>query len=177
MTVCKSCGIGASFQRLLLSEYATLQYVQFVMLQPKGWALVLLGCRSCLTVGLSSAAAPKPDPGMLAAMHKYVNINPEEFPAAMVDRLQLQRLLPLAIDRAIFENLPALSERASSVACNTTAELILKVLPPVQKLVVCTQHAERMAVPSDSTLEVVQCSTTCHVVLSGTSQVQPVAPW
>ena len=66
---------------------------------------------------------------MLAAMHKYVNINPEEFPAAMVERLQLQRLLPLAIDRAIFENLPALSERASSVACNTTAELILKVLP------------------------------------------------
>ncbi len=64
---------------------------------------------------------------MLAAMHKYVNINPEEFPAALVERLQLQRLLPLAIDRAIFENLPALSERASSVACNTTAELILKV--------------------------------------------------
>lgn len=75
-------------------------------------------------------AVPKPDPGMLAAMHKYVNINPEEFPAAMVERLQLQRLLPLAIDRAIFENLPALSERASSVACNTTAELILKVSCP-----------------------------------------------
>ena len=65
---------------------------------------------------------------MLAAMHKYVNINPEDFPAALVERLQLQRLLPLAIDRAIFENLPALSERASSVACNTTAELILKVI-------------------------------------------------
>ena len=64
---------------------------------------------------------------MLAAMHKYVNINPEEFPAALEERLQLQRVLPLAIDRAIYENLPALSERASSVACNTTAELILKV--------------------------------------------------
>ena len=86
-------------------------------------------CASCLILEPPSAAAPKPDPGMLAAMHKYVNINPEEFPAAMVERLQLQRLLPLAIDRAIFENLPALSERASSVACNTTAELILKVLP------------------------------------------------
>jgi len=76
------------------------------------------------------AAAPKlPDNGMLAAMHKYVNINPEEFPAALAERLQLQRVLPLTIDRAIYENLPALSERASSVACNTTAELILKVRP------------------------------------------------
>ena len=64
---------------------------------------------------------------MLAAMHKYVVISETEFPAPLVERLQLQRLLPLAIDRAIFENLPALSERASSVACNTTAELILKV--------------------------------------------------
>ena len=64
---------------------------------------------------------------MLAAMHKYVNVNPEEFPAALVERLQLQRLLPLAIDRAIFENLPGLSERASSTACTTTVELILKV--------------------------------------------------
>ena len=82
-----------------------------------------------VAVAAAAAAAPKPDPGMLAAMHKYVNINPEEFPAALVERLQLQRLLPLAIDRAIFENLPALSERASSVACNTTAELILKVIP------------------------------------------------
>ena len=64
---------------------------------------------------------------MLAAMHKYVVISETDFPAPLVERLQLQRLLPLAIDRAIFENLPALSERASSVACNTTAELILKV--------------------------------------------------
>ena len=64
---------------------------------------------------------------MLAAMHKYVVISETEFPAPLMERLQLQRLLPLAIDRAIFENLPALSERASSVACNTTAELILKV--------------------------------------------------
>ncbi len=78
------------------------------------------------------AAAPKLlDNGMLAAMHKYVNINPEEFPAALAERLQLQRVLPLAIDRAIYENLPALSERASSVACNTTAELILKVSPVI----------------------------------------------
>ena len=104
-----------------------LQYVH--PLQPAIKRLGLHCCASGLTLEPPPAAAPKPDPGMLAAMHKYVNINPDEFPAAMVERLQLQRLLPLAIDRAIFENLPALSERASSVACNTTAELILKVLP------------------------------------------------
>ena len=82
---------------------------------------------------------------MLAAMHKYVNINPEEFPAALVERLQLQRLLPLAIDRAIFENLPALSERASSVACNTTAELILKVFSQ-------SFHSSNLSLVSSSTV-------------------------
>ena len=124
MTVCQSgCPMHS-----LLAECAIPSECHVVSLLPKA-ARLFSSCTSCLTLGPSPTAAPKPDPGMLAAMHKYVNINPEEFPAAMVERLQLQRLLPLAIDRAIFENLPALSERASSVACNTTAELILKVLP------------------------------------------------
>ena len=87
----------------------------------------------------------------------------------MVERLQLQRLLPLAIDRAIFENLPALSERASSVACNTTAELILKVLPQRDGLPRAPSMQRFIAAfkslpGSDASCP---CSTAYHAVLCG----------
>ena len=85
-------------------------------------------------------------------------------------------LLPLAIDRAIFENLPALSERASSVACNTTAELILKVLPRREGSRL-SPSVQRAGLPSDVLpwKWLCLCSAACHVVLSSTKPVRLVA--
>ena len=52
-------------------------------------------------------------------------LNPSLQPVA--ERLQLKRLVPVAVDRAIVEIITPVVERSVTIACMTTQELILKV--------------------------------------------------
>jgi CCR4-NOT transcription complex subunit 1 len=60
----------------------------------------------------------------LPNLHMYVHLNPSL--ALVADQLQLKRLLPLALDRAIREIVAPVVERSVTIACMTTRELVLK---------------------------------------------------
>ena len=65
------------------------------------------------------------DQGLFANLHAYVQINPQLGPIA--ERLQLKRLVPMAVDQAIVEIITPVVERSVTVACMTAQELIVKV--------------------------------------------------
>ena len=83
------------------------------------------------------------DQGLFANLHAYVQINPALAPIA--ERLQLKRLVPMAVDQAIVEIITPVVERSATIACMTAQELIVKV----------TQAA----------LELCRCNLTCGVTL------------
>lgn len=66
------------------------------------------------------------DQGLFANLHAYVQINPALAPIA--ERLQLKRLVPMAVDQAIVEIITPVVERSVTIACMTAQELIVKVL-------------------------------------------------
>lgn len=65
------------------------------------------------------------DQGLFANLHAYVQINPALAPIA--ERLQLKRLVPMAVDQAIVEIITPVVERSVTIACMTAQELIVKV--------------------------------------------------
>ena len=67
------------------------------------------------------------DQGLFANLHAYVQINPALAPIA--ERLQLKRLVPMAVDQAIVEIITPVVERSVTIACMTAQELIVKVRP------------------------------------------------
>ena len=67
------------------------------------------------------------DQGLFANLHAYVQINPALAPIA--ERLQLKRLVPMAVDQAIVEIITPVVERSVTIACMTAQELIVKVCP------------------------------------------------
>ena len=75
------------------------------------------------------------DQGLFANLHAYVQINPQLAPIA--ERLQLKRLVPMAVDQAIVEIITPVVERSVTIACMTAQELIVKV----------NLHAARTATP------------------------------
>ncbi|KAK9824056.1 hypothetical protein WJX72_007392 [[Myrmecia] bisecta] len=84
---------------------------------------------------LSPDVAPGPGPvgldqNLLANMHNAVQINPTL--GLMAERLQLKRVVPAAVDRAIVEIITPVVERSVTISCMTTQELIVKdfVLEP-----------------------------------------------
>ena len=64
------------------------------------------------------------DPNIIANLHNYIVINPQL--AIVGERLQLKRLVPMAIDRAIVEIISPVVDRSVTIACMTTQELVLK---------------------------------------------------
>ena len=75
---------------------------------------------------LANAGAPGAvDQGLFANLHAYVQINPALAPIA--ERLQLKRLVPMAVDQAIVEIITPVVERSATIACMTAQELIVKV--------------------------------------------------
>lgn len=62
-------------------------------------------------------------------LNAYVVINPNL--QVVAERLQLKRVVPVAVDRAICEIITPVVERSVTIACMTTQELILKARPPL----------------------------------------------
>lgn len=57
-------------------------------------------------------------------LQAFVQVSPQL--AAVAERLQLKRLVPVAVDRAIREVISPVVERSVTIACMTTRELVLK---------------------------------------------------
>ena len=76
---------------------------------------------------MTAGAPGAVDQGLFANLHAYVQINPALAPIA--ERLQLKRLVPMAVDQAIVEIITPVVERSVTIACMTAQELIVKVLP------------------------------------------------
>jgi Domain of unknown function (DUF3819) len=70
------------------------------------------------------AAAALMDQGVFANVFNNAVVNPNLGP--LIDRLQLRRIVPVAVDRAIHEIIMPVVERSVTIACMTTQELILK---------------------------------------------------
>ncbi|KIY96495.1 CCR4-NOT transcription complex subunit 1 [Monoraphidium neglectum] len=64
------------------------------------------------------------DPNLFAKLHNFVVINPSL--AGLAERLQLKRLVPVAVDRAIVEIMPPVVERSVTIACMTAYEMVTK---------------------------------------------------
>jgi hypothetical protein len=58
------------------------------------------------------------DPNIIANLHNYITINPQL--AIVGERLQLKRLVPMAVDRAIVEIISPVVDRSVTIACMTT---------------------------------------------------------
>lgn len=58
------------------------------------------------------------DPNIIANLHNYIAINPQL--AIVGERLQLKRLVPMAVDRAIVEIISPVVDRSVTIACMTT---------------------------------------------------------
>jgi CCR4-NOT transcription complex subunit 1 len=58
------------------------------------------------------------DPSLIANLHNYIAINPQL--AIVGERLQLKRLVPMAVDRAIVEIISPVVDRSVTIACMTT---------------------------------------------------------
>ena len=78
-----------------------------------------------LMVAVFAGAPGAVDQGLFANLHAYVQINPALAPIA--ERLQLKRLVPMAVDQAIVEIITPVVERSVTIACMTAQELIVKV--------------------------------------------------
>lgn len=63
--------------------------------------------------------------GLFANLHANVQINGSL--GLIAERLQLKRMVPVAVDRAIVEIITPVVERSVTIACMTTQELIVKV--------------------------------------------------
>ena len=84
------------------------------------------GVKQRSTDGATIAAMPGTSLGgeQQMPLHNYVVINPSL--AVVADRLQLKRVVPVAVDRAISEIITPVVERSVTIACMTTQELIMK---------------------------------------------------
>lgn len=58
------------------------------------------------------------DPNVIANLHNFIVINPQL--AVVGERLQLKRLVPVAVDRAIVEIISPVVDRSVTIACMTT---------------------------------------------------------
>lgn len=67
------------------------------------------------------------DQGLLGNYHNHVSINPSL--QYLAERLNLKRMVPVAVDRAVADIITPVVERSVTIACMTTQELIMKVQP------------------------------------------------
>ena len=72
----------------------------------------------------AAAGGVAAEQGLYAKLHSYVQISPNLM--MLSERLQLKRLVPMAVDRAICEIITPVVERSVTIACMTTYELVTK---------------------------------------------------
>lgn len=110
------------------------------------------------------AAAASAEPGLLTKLHMYVQISPQLGPLA--ERLQLKRLVPVAVDRAMCDIITPVVERSVTIACMTTYELVTKDYatdPDESRL---RQAAHLMVSSLAGSLALVTCKEPLRVSLS-----------
>ena len=93
-----------------------------------------------LMIPVCAGAPGAVDQGLFANLHAYVQINPALAPIA--ERLQLKRLVPMAVDQAIVEIITPVVERSVTIACMTAQELIVKAHSQpffLRQMVPCSQ--------------------------------------
>lgn len=66
------------------------------------------------------------DQGLIGNYHNHVSINPSL--QYLGEHLNLKRMVPVAVDRAVADIITPVVERSVTIACMTTQELILKVV-------------------------------------------------
>jgi CCR4-NOT transcription complex subunit 1 len=94
----------------------------------------------------------------------YVQISPQLAPIA--ERLQLKRLVPMAVDRAMCDIITPVVERSVTIACMTTYELVTKDYatdPDESRL---RQAAHLMVSSLAGSLALVTCKEPLRVSLS-----------
>jgi CCR4-NOT transcription complex subunit 1 len=94
----------------------------------------------------------------------YVQISPQLAPLA--ERLQLKRLVPMAVDRAMCDIITPVVERSVTIACMTTYELVTKDYatdPDESRL---RQAAHLMVSSLAGSLALVTCKEPLRVSLS-----------
>lgn len=68
----------------------------------------------------------QPPKGLFASLHSYVQVTPPNL-APFADKLE--RIVPAAVDKAIYEIMAPVVERSVTIACCTAKELVCKVRP------------------------------------------------
>ncbi len=71
-----------------------------------------------------STGGVQPPKGLFANLHSYVQVTPPNL-APFADKLE--RIVPAAVDKAIYEIMAPVVERSVTIACCTTKELVCKV--------------------------------------------------
>lgn len=119
-------------------------------------------------MGAGAAASPAPaasaEPGLLTKLHMYVQISPQLQPIA--ERLQLKRLVPVAVDRAMCDIITPVVERSVTIACMTTYELVTKDYATDPDETRLRQAAHLMVSSLAGSLALVTCKEPLRVSLS-----------
>lgn len=76
------------------------------------------------------------DPNIIANLHNYIAISPQL--ALVGERLQLKRLVPMAVDRAIVEIISPVVDRSVTIACMTTQVRAAHGPPPAALQALCS---------------------------------------
>jgi CCR4-NOT transcription complex subunit 1 len=134
------------------------------------------GMAGAAGAGQAPAAAASAEPGLLTKLHMYVQISPQLGPLA--ERLQLKRLVPVAVDRAMCDIITPVVERSVTIACMTTYELVTKDYatdPDESRL---RQAAHLMVSSLAGSLALVTCKEPLRVSLSNQlrSMLQQLEP-
>ncbi len=109
-------------------------------------------------------APPVLDQSLFANLHGYVQISPNL--SMYEQRLQLRRIVPVAVDRAICEIITPVVERSVTIACMTTYELVVKdfALDPDENRL--RQAAHLMVSSMAGSLALVTCKEPLRLSLS-----------
>jgi CCR4-NOT transcription complex subunit 1 len=124
----------------------------------------MAGAAAAAGASPAPAAAASAEPGLLTKLHMYVQISPQLGPLA--ERLQLKRLVPVAVDRAMCDIITPVVERSVTIACMTTYELVTKDYatdPDESRL---RQAAHLMVSSLAGSLALVTCKEPLRVSLS-----------
>jgi CCR4-NOT transcription complex subunit 1 len=121
-------------------------------------------------------AAASAEPGLLTKLHMYVQISPQLAPLA--ERLQLKRLVPVAVDRAMCDIITPVVERSVTIACMTTYELVTKDYATDPDEARLRQAAHLMVSSLAGSLALVTCKEPLRVSLSNQlrSMLQQLEP-
>lgn len=102
--------------------------------------------------------------GLCANIGAFVNISPSL--GVLAEQLQLKRVVPVAVDRAICEIITPVVERSCTIACKTTRELVAKDFACEPDEAVVREAAHAMVTCLAGSLALVTCKEPLRGALS-----------